>query len=83
MRKWRETDLLVNHFAIRLGCVALAVTCCWNMDMCKPESLQSYESRARQADSLKSRSQTAFSSQTGIGSVMLKSSLGSLFMKNS
>ena len=53
MRRWREIDFPAKYVAIRPGSITFVVSCCWNVDMCKFESSQSYESRARQADSSK------------------------------
>jgi len=53
MYKIREIDFLVRKFADWFDCVALVETSCWNADMHKSESPQSYERRARQADTSK------------------------------
>jgi len=59
MRKWHEIDFVVKHFAIRFGCVTLVETCCcWNVDMCKLQKPQNYESRERHANSSKALQQT-------------------------
>jgi len=48
MRKMREFDFKAKWFGVWFNCVTFVETCCWNVDMCKAKSSQSYESSAWQ-----------------------------------
>ena len=60
MCTWQEIDFPAKHVATRFSCVAIVVSCCWNMDTCtvQSESSRSFKSRAVQINFSKHQQQT-------------------------